>query len=429
MNITLQYGKKGLAIHLPDDWDVTVIRKKPMAVLPDPQAALERALAHPVASGSLFEAAKGSASACILICDITRPVPNGLVLRELIRQMLSSGMGAGRIKILVATGLHRPNEGVELEELVGDDRVLKTIAVENHFARRNEDHVDLGRTRRGTPIKLDRRFVDADLRIVTGLVEPHFMAGYSGGRKVIVPGIAHEDTIRRLHTASFLEDPRATNCTMDGNPFHEEMLEMLDFLGPVLAVNTVLDEERRLSFVNFGEIRATHRDAVSFVRPHVEVQIPRRFRTIITTSAGHPLDKTYYQTIKGMVGAMDALEPGGRLFVASECSEGFGSREYVEAQRRLVHLGPEGFLQDIGGKLRAEIDEWQTEMQLRTMRRGSVSLFCNLRSQEDRTLTAVDLVDSFERAVIEWVEKIRDRRVAIIPEGPYVIPFCRSDES
>ena len=252
------------------------------------------------------------------------------------------------------------------------------------------------------------------------------MAGYSGGRKVIVPGVAHEDTIRRLHTASFLEDPRATNCTIEGNPFHEEMLEMLDHLGPALAVNTVLDEERRLSFINFGEIRTSHRDAVSFVRPHVEVQIPRRFRTIITTSAGHPLDKTYYQTVKGMVGAMDALEPGGRLFVASECSEGFGSREYVEAQRRLVHLGPEGFLQDIGGKLRAEIDEWQTEMQLRAMRRGSVSLFCNLRSQEDRTLTAVDLVDSFERAVIEWVEKIRDRRVAIVPEGPYVIPFCLS---
>jgi len=415
MNITLQYGKKGLALHLPDDWDVTVIRKKPMPVLSDPEAALESAMANPVASSSLFEAAKGSASACILICDITRPVPNGLILPGLIRQLLSAGMEAGRIRIVVASGLHRPNEGVELEELVGDGWVLKNVAVENHFARRSEDHVDLGLTRRGTPIKIDRRFVNADLRIVTGLV--------------IVPGLAHEDTIRRLHTASFLEDPRACNCTLDGNPFHEEILEMLDVLGSVFAVNVVIDEERRPSFINFGEIRTSHREAVSFARPYSEVQIPRRFRTIITTSAGYPLDKTYYQTIKGMVGAMDALEPGGRLFVASECSEGLGSREYVEAQRRLVHLGPEGFLQDIGAKLRAEIDEWETEMQLRAMRRGSVSLYCNLRAQEERTLTAVDLVDSLEKAVIEWVEKIRDRRVAIIPEGPYVIPFCLSEGS
>ncbi len=429
MKIDLQYGKKGLTLHLPDDWDVTVIRKMAMPVLSDPKSALESALANPVDSASLFEVAKGSASACILICDITRPVPNGLILPRLVRQLLSAGVAAERIRILVATGLHRPSEGAELKELVEDKEILKTVTVENHFARRDEDHIDLGRTARGTPVKIDRRFVDADLRIVTGLVEPHLMAGYSGGRKVIVPGIAHEDTIRRLHTASFLEDPRASNCTLEGNPIHEEMLVIANLLGPVLAVNTVIDEERRLSFINFGEIRKSHEAAVNFVRPYAEVQLPRRFRTVVTTSAGYPLDKTYYQTIKGMVGAMDALEPGSRLFVASECSEGFGSPEYVEAQRRLIHLGLEGFLQDIKGKLRAEIDEWETEMQLRAMRRGSVSVYCDLRSQEDRALTAVDLADSLEKSVTEWVDEIGDRRVAVIPEGPYIIPFCRSDRS
>ena len=258
------------------------------------------------------------------------------------------GLRPDAITVLVATGLHRPNEGQELEELVGSSWVMETVRVENHFARDDAAHVDLGATpTRGTPVRLDRRFVEADLRIATGLVEPHFMAGYSGGRKVIAPGVAHKDTITTFHSARFMAHPKAENCILEGNPLHEEQLEIVRMLGGALALNTVIDEERRLSFVNFGEIGASHMAAVRHVEDYVRVPVAGRFQTVLTSAAGYPLDKTYYQTVKGMVAPMDIVAPGGDLIIVSECSEGMGSAEFVDAQRRLVEGGAERFMDEI----------------------------------------------------------------------------------
>ena len=231
---------------------------------------------------------------------------------------------------------------------------------------------------------IDRRFVDADLRIAVGLVEPHFMAGYSGGRKIVAPGVAHEKTIRTFHSARVLEHCRAVNCVIEGNPLHEAQLEIVRMIGKCLALNTVIDEERRLSFVNFGEIEASHLEAVAFVRPYAEVPMKKRFRTVVTSSAGYPLDKTYYQTVKGMVGALEILEPGGTLVTVSKCSEGVGSKEYAEAQRSLIRLGPERFLQEILPKRYAAIDEWQAEMQVKAMKKGKVCLYSEGLSKEQQ---------------------------------------------
>jgi nickel-dependent lactate racemase len=422
MKLELNYGRTGLSLELPDHWDVTVIRKPAMPVQADPAAAVRAALSNPVDARPLVQEAKGLKSACILICDITRPVPNGLLLPEIVGQLLDAGMRAENITVLVATGLHRPNEGAELEELVGDPWVLRTVRVVNHFARNDQDHVDLGRTPRGTPVKLDRRFVDADLKIATGLVEPHFMAGFSGGRKVIAPGVAHRDTITTFHSARFMSHPKADNCILEGNPLHEEQLEIVRMLGRVLAVNTVIDEHRRLSFVNFGEIIASHLQAVEFTARYSQVPVSRRFRTVVTSAAGYPLDKTYYQTVKGMVGPVDILEPGGDLVIASECSEGLGSDEYAEAQRRLIDLGAEGFLADISRKQFADIDEWQTQMQLKPMKAGRVHLYCGGLPARDRALTGVNLIDSLGETVRRCVEASGNGSVAVIPEGPYVVP-------
>ena len=347
-SVRILYGKSGLRIRLPRDAQATVIGKRPMAKLPDPQAAVRDALARPVGAAPYAALVRGRRSACILICDITRPVPNHLFLRPLIEGMLAAGMARERITVLVATGLHRPNEGAELAEVVGDPWVFDTVRVENHFARDDAAHVDLGATpKRRTPVRLDRRFVEAELRIATGLVEPHFMAGYSGGRKVIAPGIAHADTIRTFHSARFMEDPAAIQCNLAGNPLHEEQLEIVRMLGEVHAVNTVIDEDRDLVHVNFGEVIASHLEAVAFVAESTRLPVGRRFATILTSAAGHPLDKTYYQTVKGMVTPLDILEPGGTLIVASACSEGFGSPEFREAQQRLRTLGPDAFLQTL----------------------------------------------------------------------------------
>ncbi len=425
IDVALNYGRGTLPVRFADPIEVTVIRKPPMPVLANPAHAVQAALGHPVSAPTLRQQARNATSACILICDITRPVPNGLLLQPLIRELLDGGLEPGRITVLVATGLHRPNLGVELEELVGDPWVLKTVRVENHHARNDSDHVDLGFTRSGTPVKLDRRFVTAQLKIVTGLVEPHFMAGYSGGRKVIAPGVAHQDTITTFHNAHFMAHPKADNCILAGNPLHHEQLTIAAMLGPVLAANVVIDDARRVSFVNFGELIESHDQAVAFVEQYVKVPVARRFKTVVTSGAGYPLDATYYQTVKGMVAPIDILEPGGNLIVVSECSEGMGSEEYVEAQKRLGALGADGFLAEIGRKRFADIDEWETQMQLRATKAGSVFLYSGGLSAGDRKLTGVRTIDSVEQAVAQSTRETRDAHVAVIPEGPYLVPVYR----
>lgn len=425
MDVPLLYGRNGITARLPEDIRVTTIGKTPMAPLRDPERAVARALEDPVESLPLRDLARKGKSACILICDITRPVPNGVLLPPLIEAITGAGIPRERILILVATGLHRPNEGEELREIVGSDEVYRSVRAENHFARDREAHADLGRTSGGVPVLIDRRFLDADLKIVTGLVEPHFMAGYSGGRKVVAPGIAHQDTILVFHAAPFMEHRASANCILEGNPLHQAQIEIVRMIGGIVAVNVAIDERRRIGFVNFGGIEASHAEAVEFTRRHAEVAVPRRFRTVVTTGAGYPLDRTYYQTIKGMVGAIDILEPGGNVIIASECSEGMGSGEFVTAQRLLRDSGPERFLSVLWGRERAKIDEWQTEMLLRALRAGNVKLYTTGLGEADLKDVCVESVPSLEEAVAASVRAHGDPDVAVIPEGPYIIPHFR----
>jgi nickel-dependent lactate racemase len=427
MKIDLLYGRKGLTIDLPEAVRAHVIRKHPMPLLPDPSAAVRHALEKPVGCPPLLELAHGKKNVCILMCDITRPVPNGLILPPLVETLTRAGVAKENILILVATGLHRPNEGEELAEIVGSPEILRTVRIENHFAKDKEAHVDLGTTSGGIPIMIDRRFAEADLKIVTGLVEPHFMAGYSGGRKVVAPGVAYQDTILMFHRARILEHCKAANCVIEGNPLHNEQTEIVRTVGGVVAVNVAIDEGRRLGFVNFGEVEASHARAVEFMRRYAEIRIKRRFKTVVTTSAGYPLDKTYYQTVKGMVGVMDILAPGGTIIIASECSEGMGSPEFVEAQRLLCEVGPARFMSLLEGRDKALIDEWEAEMLLKPLRVGHIQLYSTGLSESERDLVFVERVPSVEEAVAASVRAHGDGSIAVVPEGPYVIPLYGGD--
>lgn len=423
--LQLLYGRGTLDVSLPDAARAHVIRKPAFPQAESADKVYAAAMASPIDCQPLESLSRGCSSACILICDITRPVPNHVFLRPMIEVMLAAGIPADNITVLVATGLHRPNEGDELVELVSDNWVLKTVRVLNHIAENDEDHVDLGKTAtRGTPVKLDKRFVEADLRIATGLVEPHFMAGYSGGRKVIAPGVAHHETIRTFHSARFMEDPAATQCNLTNNPLHEEQLEIVRMLGDVYAFNTIIDEERNLVHATFGEVIASHLSAVEFVRNFTEISVGRKFSTVVTSSAGYPLDQTYYQTVKGMVTPLDVLKPGGTLVIASECAEGIGSRHYRDAQARLVSLGPDAFLDTLLAKQLADVDEWQSEMQLKPMRAGSVYLYTTGLNDADHALTGVQRTLDIEQTVADSIRKHNDPDVVVIPEGPYVVPLC-----
>ncbi|SEQ82507.1 nickel-dependent lactate racemase family protein [Microlunatus flavus] len=421
--VELAYGRGQLEVELAAPAEVTVFRKAALPPLPDPAAAVTTALMQPVGSAPLAELARDRRSACIVICDITRPVPNGLFLRPMIETLVRAGLALESITVLVATGLHRPNVGAELAELVGDAWVLEHVRVENHDARDETQLVDLGRTpTRGTPVTLARRFVEADLRIVTGLVEPHFMAGWSGGRKVVAPGVAGHRTIRTFHSYAFMADPFATQCNLVDNPLHEEQLQIVAMVGETYALNTVLDEDRRLLQVTFGEVVASHAAAVTFAEGASKVSSPRRFGTVLTSAGGYPLDKTYYQTVKSMVTPLDVLTPGGTLVVASECSEGFGSPEFADAQARLLRLGPAAFLAELGGKALADVDEWQTQMQLRSQVVGRVELFCSGLDAAQRRSTGVEPAADLAAAVAASIRRTGDPHVAVVPDGPYTVP-------
>jgi nickel-dependent lactate racemase len=421
--IQILYGRGTLPVVLPDGCRATVIEKPPMPHLRNPSEVLERALESPSSGDSLSALARKAKSACILICDITRPVPNGLILPPVIRTLLNGGIPASRICVLVATGLHRPNLGAELRELVGSDWVLKTVRVENHDAYDLAAHRDLGQTASGTPVKLDRRLVEADLKIVTGLVEPHFMAGYSGGRKVIAPGVAHASTIGTFHSTRFMEDPDVCNCNFDGNTLHAEQVEIVRGLGPVYAVNICLDAERRPAFLNFGEVFASHAEAVDFMRPFAEISVAEPYRCVVASGAGYPLDKTYYQTVKGIVGALGIMEAGGSLLIASECSEGFGSKDFRDAQSLLVRQGIKGFLAETRQRSIAKVDEWQTVKLIEAIRNHRVHLFAAGLNDADKSLTGVVCHSTWREAIEAVVEESGATEVAVIPEGPYVIPF------
>lgn len=422
---TLSYGHDSLTVDVPDTARVTTVRKSSAPKLADPHRAVVSALDEdPIEAPPLAELAAGGTSACIVVCDITRPVPNGLFLRPVVDRLVSAGMALDAITILVATGLHRAGDRDELAELIGDPWVVDHVRIVWHDARDPQQLVDLGRTEgRGTPIVLNRLLVEADLRIVTGLVEPHFMAGWSGGRKVVAPGVAGHETIRTFHSARFMEDPHAIQCNLRHNPLHEEQLEIVARLGEVYAINTVIDEDRDLIDVNFGEVVSSHLASVSIVEDLARVELPRRFSTVVTSAAGHPLDKTYYQTIKAMVTPLGILAEGGTLIIASACSEGLGSAEFRAAQRRLVASGVDGFLDSIIDKPLADIDEWQTEMQLKAMRAGTVQLHTTGLSEQERADTGVELVDSVADAIAAAIDRHGDPQVAIIPEGPYVVPI------
>ncbi|MGQ4808771.1 Lactate racemase [Candidatus Entotheonellaceae bacterium PAL068K] len=422
MKVHLLYGHDGIEVNVPDDIGVTLVQKHAMSPLTNPTQAVRQALEKPVTSPPLSELARGKKTVCILICDITRPVPNSTLLPVLVETLCEAGIARDDILILVATGLHRPNKGDELREIIGTPDVFQSVRIANHFARDREAHVDLGKTSSGIPIMIDRRFVEADLKIATSLVEPHFMAGYSGGRKMVAPGVAYQDTILMLHAARMLEHPRAANCVIAGNPLHREQIEIIRTLGEIVCLNVVIDPQRRLGFVNFGDIETSHLEAVEVMRTHAEVGLPRRFKTIVTSSAGYPLDKTYYQTVKGMVGVIDILEPGGTIIIASQCSEGMGSQEFVAAQRLLCQVGPERFMHSLAGRDKARIDEWQTEMLVKALRVGTIQLYTQL-NQQDLKDVYVEPVDSVEEAIMASVTAHGDWHIAVVPEGPYVIPL------
>jgi nickel-dependent lactate racemase len=420
MRITLDYGRTGLDVTLPDDRLVGPLAIRPAVPLPDPEGAIARALANPIGSKPLAELAKGRQNACIVICDITRPVPNKLILPPMLRTLHEQGLKKDDICILIATGLHRPNEGAELVELVGEE-IASTYRCLNHHGKCREEHDYLGTTPNDVPAWIDSRYVRADLKITTGLIEPHLMAGYSGGRKVICPGIAGLDTVKIWHGPRFLEHPKADCGIVEGNPVHEENTRIALMAGCDFIVNVCLDGSRRITWVGAGDMIQAWEEGVRFVEQVVKAPIPEPVDVVVTSCAGYPLDTTWYQAVKGLTGALPIVKQGGTIILAASLTEGLGSPEFQQVMAENPDL--EAFKKRIMGKDYWVMDQWQLEEFAKVATRCKVKVVTQGLSPEVLRSCHVEHAATVEQAVAESLAEYGPQaRVAVIPKGPYVLP-------
>jgi nickel-dependent lactate racemase len=421
MRVTLDYGRTGLPVELPDERVVGPLEIRPAAPLPNAEQAVTHMLAKPIGTKPLAEIAQGRQNACILVCDITRPVPNRVILPPLLRILEEQGIARKDILILVATGLHRPNEGAELEEMVGPE-IMANYRIENHHGKVLAEHDYLGETPNGVPVYLDRRYLRADLKITTGLIEPHLMAGYSGGRKVICPGIAALETVKVWHGPRFLEHPKADCGFLEGNPVHEENTRIALMAGCDFIVNVCLDGQRRITWVGAGHMQLAWEEGVRFIEQVVRVPVPGPLDIVVTSSAGYPLDTTWYQAVKGLTGALPIVKQGGTIILAASLSEGIGSPEF----QRLLEDNPDlqAFKQRILGKDYFVLDQWQLEELAKVVERCRVKVVSDGLPPETLKRCHVEPAPSVEQAVADCLKEYGPAaRIAVIPKGPYVLPY------
>ncbi|MFM7099492.1 MAG: nickel-dependent lactate racemase [Gemmataceae bacterium] len=419
MRIKMDYGKTGILVDLPDDRVVGPLEIKDAIPLADQSKAISDALANPIGSKPLSEIAKGKKTACILICDITRPVPNKVILPQVLKTIENAGVPRSGITILIATGLHRPNEGEELVELVGED-IARNYRVENHHGKENSEHDFLGVTPRGVPVYIDSRYVRAELKITTGLIEPHLMAGYSGGRKVICPGIAGIETVKVWHGPKFLEHPNADCGIVEGNPVHEENTHIALMTGCDFIVNVCVDGNRQITWAGAGDMIKAWEAGVAFVRQVVRVPIKEPVDIVLTSCAGYPLDITWYQAVKGLTGALPILKKGGTIILVASLTEGLGSPEFQQVLKENPDL--QAFKKRILETDYFIMDQWQLEEFAKVIEKGKVKVFSKGLEHSILSKCHVTPVESVEKAVADSLKEYGpSARIAVIPKGPYVL--------
>lgn len=419
MKLKLDYGNEGLWVEVPDKNLVKILSMKKIQPIANSMEEVEKALENPIGCQSLAELARGKKSACVIICDITRPVPNKILLPPMLKMLEKSGVKKENITILIATGIHRPNLGEELIQLVGEEIASKYNVI-NHYAKKEENHHYLGKTSRNTDVFIDSAYLNDDLKITTGFIEPHLMAGFSGGRKLICPGIASLGTVKIMHSPKILEHPNSREGVIEGNPFHEEVIEMTKMAGMDFMLNVALDENRDIIGIFAGDYIEAHKKGVAFEREHVCDSIPEPVDIVLTTSAGAPLDATFYQSVKGMTAALPIVKQGSTIIIAAECKEGLGSPEFSQLVRETKDI--EVFRKNMMREDYFVIDQWQFEEFAKVLKKAEVYLYSTGISREDKSKLLLTNIDSVEAGIEKAFQKHGDNAtIAVIPKGPYVL--------
>jgi lactate racemase len=420
MRIKLAYGKQGLMLDLPETWKVDVVEPRFTPGVPDPAQALTKALRAPRGMAALREFVNPGDRVGIIFSDITRPTPLHLILPALLREL--DHVPCQNITLFNALGTHRPNTPQELLGMLGEYMVDRYRIVQNN-AFDEGTQVCLGTTSRGHEIWLNRELAECDVKILTGFIEPHFFAGFSGGGKAIMPGMSGQKTVLGNHDAGNIGNPNATWGVTHGNPIWEEVREVALQAGRIFLLNVTLNKEKEITAVFAGALDPTHSAGCAFVKETAMALVSQPYDIVVTTNSGYPMDMNLYQTIKGMSAAALVVRPGGTIIAAAECSDGipdhglYGEllRSSGSPRHLLDRILEPGFLKQ---------DQWQAQIQAMIQLRADVYVYSDgLTDDQIRSALFTPC-----RNIVKTLTLLKDKygssaRICILPEGPQTIPY------
>ncbi len=420
------YGKDGIDLRVPDD--TQVLKGEDATPLPEPDRAVARCLENPIGTPPLRELVRNRKpeTVAITISDITRPVPNKAFLPGILSALNDAGVDDSQIVIIIGTGMHRPSTPDERELLLG--AIESRVEVDDHIA----DSPDtLATVSEDPPVRINRRFAEADFRIVTGLIEPHFMAGFSGGRKGVCPALVDLQTIRRFHGYTTLNHPHVDNGVLDDNPCHEISLQVARAVGVDFLFNVAITPDRRLAGIYCGDLEQAHAAGCGEVARWTTVEIDKPFDFVVTCGGGFPLDETFYQTVKGMVSAIPALHKKSTLLTVSNCGEGLGSPEYAELMLQWDNDW-KGFLRELASRPdQTHKDQWEFQMQAKVLQligQNNLWLVSDGIDPETQQHIAVNPIlggagagERAQSAIDEFISADLYAPMAVIPDGPYTM--------
>ena len=422
--IKLAYGKRGLLLNPEWEWNVTVIEPEYHKGLPDEGKAIKHEINHPEGCPPLEDIVKSGMKVGIIFNDITRPTPNKLIIETLITVL--SGINEISIILFNALGTHRPNTDAELRSMLGDYLVDNYNIVQNN-AFEKSTQIFIGKTSSGNQVWLNKELMSCDIRILTGFIEPHFFAGFSGGGKAIMPGMAGIETIMKNHNSQNIGDLRSSWGITKGNPIWEEVREVLSMTGKNFLLNVTLNRDKKITSVFAGDPFKAHDKGVELVRKTSMVPVSNLFDIVVTTNSGFPLDLNLYQTVKGISAAARILKNGGAIIAAAECWDGIPDHGlFGHLLKSFSH--PSELLEEINKPEFAELDQWQAQILAQIQLKGMIYLYSENLSDEQLKMVKIkrcsDIRDQIEMLRIE---KGKDASICVIPEGPQTIPYLLPD--
>ena len=420
MKVTLAYGSDGLTVDLPEERTTVVEPLYPLAA-DDERAAVLEALRRPVAGPPLREVVRGRRTVAISICDGTRPQPRQIVVPAILEE-LDGLVRLEDVVVLVATGTHRGNTDAELRSMLGDE-VLASVRVVNHDARDESALTWMGRFGADVPVWLNSEWARADVRITTGFVEPHFFAGFSGGPKLVAPGLAGLETTLVLHDAARIGHPDARWGVTHGNPVHDDVRAIAAATGTHFSLDVVLDGAHRIAQAFGGEMFAMHEAACASVRRTAMRAVPEPFDVVLTTNSGFPLDQNLYQAVKGMSAAAQVVRPGGAIVCAAECRDGFPSHGSYREELTSA-ASPAALLEAIAARTATVADQWQIQIQAAIQARSRVIMHTSFLSDAELAAAHLEQTGDVEATVGRLLDAAGpEARVCVLPYGPLTVPY------